>query len=589
MIRRFFSRRFLSRGVTYDKPVFAQPYCPMEDLAEASGAQVTDNFFSKSAEARRIAKGLVRYLDDEEGTRALKKALHLAIEERMRSMAVTLDDPRKTGFDWLNVDPGPHPFDHYCATELGRLTTCDVVEHLKSRGWKLRLPFARRVALRVRLLAAASLVAWRALMILFFRGAAHVEPRRTVALLTNFWGGDQFEALADAVAAEGFDEQSQMMIVVERVQPLPRRGFEFIYPKNLKVPRQAWYRQVLAPTVRQAVRSCRSIFSTNDEAVFTDFEALRIIAVALKVWPVAMNVRCHTVSDVVDYLPAISVKSAIFRKFGAKLVRWPTTQIDTYGSLFSNQPHDFFVASGHYLPSTFSERWRNLDAGRAIGLISADKRLASASRVDPAFLKKIERLHNNRKLLAYFGPSPETGMTPMIVSGLRAVIEVLDANPDWFLVVKSKRRLVDPEKGRTAYLDILCNLPEFAQWNEDERIVFVDYANDSREVCPSGWLVDVMDLGTGDHGSLVGECVARARPYCSYAPAVYNTPFKFKLLEAELLVTDLEKFKVRLDSAMNGDIPFLPREWSRWAFDPYQDDRALERLGSVILNDGKIS
>ena len=201
MIRRIFSRRFRSRGVPYDKPVFAQPYCPMEILAEAAGAEVTDNFFSKSTEARRIAKGLVRFLGDEEGTRALKKALHLAIEERMRSMAVTLDDPRKTGFDWLNVDPAPHPFDHYCATELGRLASCDVLADLKSRGWKLRLPFTRRAVLRVKLLAAALLVAWRALMILLFRGAARVEPRRTVALLTNFWGSDQFEALADAVAA----------------------------------------------------------------------------------------------------------------------------------------------------------------------------------------------------------------------------------------------------------------------------------------------------------------------------------------------------------------------------------------------------
>ena len=589
MIRRFLFRRFRSQGVTYDTPVFAQPYCPLEILAEASGAEVTDRFFSNSREARRLANDLVRYLDDQEGERALKKALHIVIEERMRSMAVTLDDPRKTGFDWLNVDPAPHAFDHYCATELGRLAACDVVAQLRSRGWKLHLSFVRRILLRVKLLAAASLVAWRALMILLLRGAVDVQPHKTVALLTNFWGSDQFEALADAVAAAGFDKHKKMTIVVERAQPLPRRGFDFIYPDNLKVPRQPWCRQVLGPTFRQAGRVCRSVFSTNDETVFTAFEVLRIISVALKIWPVAMNVRCQTVSDVIDYLPAIAVKSAIYRKFGAKLVRWPTTQIDTYGSLFSNQPHDFFVASGHYLPSTFSERWRNPDAGRAIGLVPADKRLASASRVDPAFLKKIEKLHENRKLLAYFGPSPETGMTRMIVSGLRAVIEVLDSNPDWFLVVKSKRRLVDRRKGRTAYLDILSSLPEFAQWNENERIVFVDYADDRQEVCPSGWLVDVMDLGTGDHGSLVGECVARSRPYCSYAPAVYNTPFKLKLLEAELLVTDLEKFKVRLDSAMKGDIPFLPQEWSRWAFDPYQDDRALERLGSVILNDGKMA
>jgi hypothetical protein len=56
-----------------------------------------------------------------------------------------------------------------------------------------------------------------------------------------------------------------------------------------------------------------------------------------------------------------------------------------------------------------------------------------------------------------------------------------------------------------------------------------------------------------------------------------------------VLITELEKFKVRLDAAMKGDIPLLPKGWSEWAFDPFQDDRALERLGAIILNDGKVS
>jgi hypothetical protein len=560
----------------------------MEILAEESGAAVTDKIFSESREIQSIAGTLIQFLDDEEGERALKKALHIVIEERMRSMAVTLDDPRDAGFDWLDVDPSSHALDYYCATELGRLASVDVVGRLRSLGWDLRLTAANRVALRMKLLAAAALVVWRVSAILIGRGVTRVEPHQTVALVSNFWGTDQFESLADAVAVAGFNEPGQMTMLVERPQPLPRQGYEFIYPSKLKVPRVAWCRRVLWPAWRQAAGLCRRVFASKDETVFTAFEALRITSTALEVWPIAMNVRCQTVSDVIDYLPAISVKSAIYRKFGAKLVRWPTTQIDTFGCLFANLPHDFFVSSGNYLSSTFSGNWRNPAAGRAIGLVPSDKRLASAARVDPAFLDRIERLHKDRKLLAYFGPSPETGVTPMIVSGLRAVIEVLERNPEWFLVIKSKRRLVDREKGRTAYLDILSALPEFPDWKANERIVFVDYTDDRQEVCPSGWLVDVMDLGTGDHGSIVGECVARSRPYCSYAPAVYNTPFKEKLLEAELLITDLEKFKKRLDSALKGDIPFLSKEWSEWGFDPFQDDRALERLGAVILNDGRV-
>jgi hypothetical protein len=589
MFKRILSLVGAGQKHAYDKPVFAQPYCPLEILAEEAGAAITDKIFSESCEIKLIADSLIQFLNDEEGERALKKALHIVIEERMRSMAVTLDDPRHTGFDRLDVNPSPHPLDHYCAVALGRLASEDVVARLKSLGWRLGLTAANRVALRMKLLAAVALVVWRVSAILVSRGVTRVEPHQTVALVSNFWGIDQFEGLADAVADAGFDQPGQMTMLVERPQPLPSRGFEFIYPSNLKVPRMAWCRRVLWPVWRQAAGMCRRVFASKDETVFAAFEALRITSTALEVWPIAMNVRCQTVSDVIDYLPAISVKSAIYRKFGAKLVRWPTTQIDTFGCLFSNLPHDFFVSSGNYLSSTFSANWRNPDAGRAIGLVPSDKRLASATRVDPEFLDRVERLRKDRKLLAYFGPSPETGVTPMIVSGLRAVIEVLERNPEWFLVIKSKRRLVDREKGRTAYLGILSDLPEFPAWKANERIIFVDYADDRQEVCPSGWLVDVMDLATGDHGSLVGECVARSRPYCSYAPAVYNTPFKKKLLDAEVLITDLEKFKVRLDAAMKGDIPLLPKGWSEWAFDPFQDDRALERLGAIILNDGKVS
>ena len=588
MFRRPFRRRSAIAGASFDKPVFAQPYCPLEVLAERTGVQATESLFVEVPDVGKTAAALVRFLRDGEGERALKKAAHILIEERMRCMAVTLDDPRNTGLDRLNVDPRPTPLDAHCARELGKAAGFDAAAGLSSRGWALRLPIKDRIALRFRTAAAAVFVMWRALSILVRRGARSVEPHRTTALVANFWGADQFECLAEAVRDAGFATDRRITLLIERRQPLPRHGFAHLHPESLRVPARPWIVEALGPTWRLALAALPGVLRLRDESVWAAFESLRIASGALEVWPVALNVRCETVSDVIDYLPAISVKSAIYRKIGAKLVRWPATQIDTYGSLLSNLPYDYFVSSGNYLPHAFSRNWRVPEGARPIGLVPCDKRLASATRVDPDFLRRIGELKKNRKLLAYFGHSPETGVTPMIVSTLRAVIDVLDANPDWFLVVKSKRRLVDRKKGRTAYMDIVAAMPEFPRWADDERIVFVDYADEAREICPSGWLVGAMDMGTGDHGSLVGECVARSRPYCSYAPIVYDTPFKEMLLEAEILVTDIERFKLRLTEALKGNIPRLPDEWARWAFDPYQDDRALERLAAVILDNGRI-
>ena len=78
---------------TFEKPVFAQAYCPLEVLAEGTGATSTERLVSQSIPISKIGEALNALLDDKDGERAFKKALHSIIEERMRSMAVTVENP----------------------------------------------------------------------------------------------------------------------------------------------------------------------------------------------------------------------------------------------------------------------------------------------------------------------------------------------------------------------------------------------------------------------------------------------------------------------------------------------------------------
>ena len=583
MFSRRLSRPISAAGGTYDKPVIAQAYCPLEVLAEGAGENATEKLVSGSLPIASIGRALNALLDDGDGERALKKALHIVLEERMRSMAVTIEDPREWGLDSLTVDPGPHPLDSFCAVELGRVSKRDIYAELTGRGWRLKIGLKQGLKIRARLLAGSGYAIWRAIHILVTRGTRRTEPTHTVALLSNFWAAEQFEFLADAAIEAGLDAPGQMLMLVERAQKLPRKGYDFLYPERLKIPALEWARHVLFPTWIFAAKMVTAAFRWNNQVPFVAFEGIRIAIEAQRIWPIALNVRCQTVSDVVDYLPAIVVKGAIFRKSGVTLVRWPTTQIDTFGCLLSNSPHDEFVESGNYLASAFARNWRCPEGGRAIGQIQSDIRVSSAARVDSQLKRRIDGLRTDKKLLAYFGHSPETGVTPMLIDTLRAVVEAVERQPDWFLVVKSKRRLVNTGTGRTAYMDIISSLPEFQNWASNERIIFVDYASATEEICPTGWLLDIMDLGSGDHGSIVGECVARSRPYLSYAPVHYPTPFKQKLMESGVLSTNIDRFRERLDAALGGEVPCLDPDWAQWAFDPYQDDRALERLASIVL------
>lgn len=577
-----FVSKFLRRGrekKAHGSLSFAQPYSPLEIYAETNAGRVADALVAESPAVARIARKLVRLVDDVEGHRALVKALHSAFEGRMRELAVVVDSPARYGFGAPDPNPAPHPLDRMCIDALAAgHAGGDVADGLRAAGWQVGYPLSGRVRLRIKIVLASFYLMWRSVQIPVRKGKWTVTPHRTGSLMANFTGADMFDALAKAADAAGYGERDRFTMLVERENEAPSSGYAILRPDELRVAVRDWVVRVLWPTWRMAFAMLPHAFAAAPETLFAAFEAQRIAATALTVWPKAMSVRCRTVIDNTDYLPVAAIKGAVFRKFGAKLVRWPGTEIDTYGSLLSNSPHDHFVSGGNYLSTEFSRNWRSPEGARTIGLVQADRRLAAADRVDPELRSRIEALHRDRKLLAYFGSSTETNMTPFLTMVLRAIVEVFNDQPGWFLVIKAKRW--------TSFMDMVRSLPEYPDWASNERIVFVDYAGDnSREICPVGWLAGIMDLGTGYFGSTLPETAARARPYCTHLPVVYDTPFMRRLIEEEVIVTDIDRFKRRLAEAMSGNPPSVPADWGAWAFDPYQDDRALERLSAILMDD----
>lgn len=564
----------------YDQLSFAHPYCQLETIADAKGREAAKNLISESSEILKVAKSVSQLLNDEaEGERAIIKALHSVIENRMRLMAVTVDSPTKFGYGEITPDPGPYPLDRYCAETLDSAAAeFNVVQDLVSSGWHLDVPLVTRITTRLKIIAAAAFISAHSFQIMLFRGARRITPIETGSLLENFVSPDLFEALSDAAYAAGYRDPNQFTILLERNNALPTRGYRFIKPNKLKVPVTSWCAQVMFPTWRFSLQIAKQASVGKIETCCAALEALRIARATLKVWPTVFNLRARTVADNTEYLPVSAVKGALFRKFGAKLVRWPGTEIDSFGTLLANSAHDHFISGGHYQSETFSEDWRAPGMAKTIGLLPADKRLAAPELIEPQLRRRLEKLHHERKMLVYFGSGTETNMAPFIELVFRSVMEVFLQSEGWFLVIKSKRW--------TTFMDLIKSFPEFSTWVEDERIVIIDYPRDTaNELCPTGWLTANMDLGTGYFGSTLAECCSRGYPYCTHLPVTYRTPFMDKLEEHEVIVRDPEKFKSRLKSALEGDLPFIPKDWGSWAFDPYADDRPLERLAAALLGE----
>ncbi|MEE2997913.1 MAG: hypothetical protein VX700_12300 [Pseudomonadota bacterium] len=571
--------KYLQPDKGYGKLSFAHPYCPLETIADATGGMAAKELIARSHAIASIAKAVSRLIEDEEeGMRALAKALHILIEDRMRLMAVTVDSPTKLGYGTIRPDPGPYPLDRYCAETLDRAAPeFGVIRGLCATGWQLDPSFNARLKIRIKILAAAALVSARSFFIPLRRGVRKVTPIETGALLENFVAPELLEALADASSAAGYNDPDQYTVLVERDNALPSHGFRFIQPGKLRVPVASWCAKVMIPTWRFSIQMAGHAITGNKETCCAAFEALRIAAAALTVWPKAYNFRSRTVADNTEYLPVSAIKGALFRKFGAKFVRWPGTEIDTFGSLLANSAHDHFISGGHYQSATFSTDWRAPEHGRTIGVIQADKRLANPQLVDPDLRRRLEELHRDRKMLVYFGSGTETNMAPFIASVFRAVMEVFQQSDGWFLVIKSKRY--------TTFMDLIRSMSDFPKWVSDERIVIIDYPPEpTDEICPTGWLAAQMDLGTGYFGSTLAECTGRGYPYCTHLPVIYDTPFMNKLTQHGVVVRDPDGFKSRLASALAGDVPCIPQDWGSWAFDPYQDDRPLERLAALLMD-----
>lgn len=155
-------------------PLIAGQYSsPLEARACAAGHGHVERAFAEP-QVRGIVTAFVRFLGDAEAERALKKAYHMAYEQRVRTLAFRLEPAAKHGFDPIPPPEGDHPLDRVARAELEALDARAAALPVSDRGRFAQL--AAALAWGFSLVAAASYIALR-------HGRSRVPPHRVDVLV----------------------------------------------------------------------------------------------------------------------------------------------------------------------------------------------------------------------------------------------------------------------------------------------------------------------------------------------------------------------------------------------------------------------
>jgi hypothetical protein len=156
---------------------------------------------------------------------------------------------------------------------------------------------------------------------------------------------------------------------------------------------------------------------------------------------------------------------------------------------------------------------------------------------------------------------------------------------DWMVLLKPK----GPKGSHHVLYDWMKEDTGLRDWIDEERIVAVRYSAPDVEVCPAGWLLGRMTLGVCLGGSIQAEALVRGVPVFCFRPVSQDTTYVRKLAECGLLHENADGFEAALRRYIEAPQAFeIPYEWFRQRFDPYSDDRALERVAEVLLASNRL-
>ncbi len=538
---------------------------PLEARGEREGRQVVE---SLAATPGVVVAGaaLDRFLGDGgRGTLAVKKALHVALEERLRALAIHRDPPTDHGL-------GPLPL-----PALGLL-----LDGVAARA--LGIPPPRTggrgtVVLAVLLQALALLAGSLRIAVTAPAPGAH---RRYRLGAPNFADAGYWHAIGLAARDAGVAWPDGVAVLAERGYAIdPGPDLPLIRPRECGIDRRRWWRETVRPAVRLGAACLTSVLAAPGDPArgVTAWFALRLARASLDFQRVLHTVHFDCFLDVMEYAPDHAVKAALVERHGGRLVRWPHCIMDNPGASLSYLGYHLFLGTGPYESAAHGDTWAADCERRAVGFFKNDRRwFAGGRNVDPALARLIEDWRvDGGHVLAYFGPSPVPGIEAVVAASLEAAAAAAASRAQWMLVIKAKG-------ARSLHLvqSILPSIDDARRLESEGRLLVVPYDASGHEPCPAGWLMGQMTGGVG-LGSVQMESATRGKPVFSYYPVVQDTAFQAKLLECGLAHESPEPLAAALEVWMDG-----PRDqvfdfdWFQAQFDPYADDRALDRIVALL-------
>ena len=541
----------------------SQWFSPLDFKAEASGVRLVEQAFIECPALSRLARALSRLIDSSElGQLALKKALLSAFEGRLRALALRADPPESHGFGAIPLPASGHPLDSWLASGLGlSVRPAGLVDMM----WH-----------RIELLTLAIAVIVRAAWIGLRFGRLRVTPRVCRLLALNAWPESFWIAVAETLSEHAGYKPGDLLT---EVNPLAKDTFATIpsfRPDALPVAIGPWLARAVLGSIKLAAAALfTGLRSANDPRVVEGaIQTLRLANQTLDARRLTGAVHFEICVDNMEYDPRHILIGALAPT--ARMVRLPRTEMDTPGVGLSYLGYDLFPSSGTYQFDSFGHTWKKGARAMAVGPIQNDRRLRSPVHVASEYSAAIEaELSRGRQMIVLFGPSNIAGIWPLFLRQLDAVLDAVSHRDDWFIVVKPK--------GTDYFCAEVKKIPDLDRKLRSQRVICLRYPIPGQEVCSIGYLMGKMTLGVSLGGSVMTEALCHNRVFMVFYPVSGETPLRRKLRDLGLLHITEGAFRAALDAFMaDRHEKKLPFDWFRERFDPFGDDRALDRFAAAL-------
>ncbi|MFD2234507.1 hypothetical protein [Phaeospirillum tilakii] len=549
---------------------------PPDVIAERIGAAAVARIMAEPGPAR-LEQAMVAFLGDGDAAWVVRKEMHAVYEPRLRAVALHLDPPAAHGF--VGAEPGPlgHPLDRRAVADLAAALPETTV-------WPRFRPTARLVQWGVLL---GGLVAFLArLVVLTLRCRWRRRPPvHADVVASNFWTVPVWTALREAAEAQGKWRPDSLLFILDLpgAETFRSGPFATIEPDAFAAPLGPWLREVAVPAVVLAGRVLATASRAPGSAVTLE-TARRVLSLAWRSLPLlvqAYGLRCRWVLECADESSQPGLRAVVFRRCGARSVRWPYHQNESPGIGLSYFLFDLYLCGGAVQETTYRDQWSPRCRGLAVGQIRNDFRISGETKAAPVLRERIAaELAAGRKLVVFFGSNTTLGFERPVAEALAATLETFAGVPGWLVLVKPKA---------SKSLERLYRVtPELEGRMAAENVITIRY-DGSGEPCPAAWVIERMTVGVSVPGSVQSEALVSGRPLLTYWPVVHPTALRSRLMADGLLFSDRAALAAALERIRAGALPPIDLDWYRWALDPYADDHALDRVAATLFGDAPVS